>query len=59
MHILRNHSCMIFHLSFSHYSLPFRHTDVYWLEKNIQNMISQAKFHAKSNGVVRKIQKID
>ena len=37
----------------------YRHTDVHWLEKNIQNMISQAKFHTESNGVVRKIQKID
>ena len=43
---------------FSDFLHSLGRTDVYWLKKNIQNMISEAKFHAKSNAVVRKIYKI-
>ena len=50
---------MIVHLRFSHYLLSLGHTDSYWLEKNIQNMISQSKLQAESNGVLRKIEKIE
>ena len=28
--------------------------DVYWFEKNNENMISEAKFHAQFNAVFRK-----
>ena len=38
--------------------LSFKQTEVYWFEKSIQNKISEAKKHAKSNATDRKIQKI-
>ena len=39
---------------FSNFPLSFARIDVYRIEKNIQNIISEAKFHADSN-VVRKM----
>ena len=42
---------------FSDFSLLFRQYDVHWFEKNIKNMISKVKFHAKSNPVVEKSHK--
>ena len=49
---------MILHLKFSHYLILFWYADLYWLEKNIQSMISEEKFCTESNVIVRKIQKI-
>ena len=43
---------------FSDLSLLFGRTYVHWLEKNIQNMVYDVKFHAESDPIVRKIHKI-
>ena len=50
---------MIFHYRYSDILLSFGHIKDYWFKKNIQNMISVAELHTKTNAIIRNIKKID